>query len=105
MLYLKNDKTWIGDVCAKVAGNYDTNHVTEYWPHRSRVRYANELINMQKHYNSSTKVGIYVKFGHKNHWIKLYYPCAQHGVKRSKWGHLGVKSKRSLIDGSNYAIV
>ena len=92
MLYLKNDKTWMGDVCAKVAGNVKTNHVTEYWPQGSRVRYANELINMQKHYNSSTKVDIYVKFGHKNHWIKLYYSCAQYGVKRSKWGHLGVKS-------------
>ena len=69
MLYLKNDKTWMGGVCAKVAGNVKTNHVTEYWPQGSRVRYANELINMQKHYNSSTKVAMNVKFGHKNHSI------------------------------------
>ena len=89
MLYLKNGKTSIGGVCAKVAGNEETNHVTEYWPQGSRVRYANELINMQKHYNSSTKVGISVKFGHKNHLIKLYYSCTQYGVKRSNeviWG-------------------
>ena len=44
MLYLKNGKTWIGSVCAKVADNEETNHVTEYWPQESRVRYANELI-------------------------------------------------------------
>ena len=67
MINLKNDKTWIGDVCAKVAGNCKTNHVTEYWVQRSRVRYANELINMQKHYSSATKVVIFVKFGDKNH--------------------------------------
>ena len=105
MLYLKNGKTLIGGVCAKVAGNVETNHVTEYWPQGSRVRYANELINMQKHYNSSTKAGISLKFGHNNHCIRLYYAPAQCGVKRSKWGHLGVKSKRSSNDGSNYAIV
>ena len=79
--------------------------MTEYWPQGSRVRYANELINMQKHYNSATKVAINVKFGDKNHWIKLYHSCAQYGVKRSKWGHVGVKYKRSSIDGSNYSIV
>ena len=90
MLYLKNDKNWMGGVCAKVAGNVKTNHVTEYWPQGSRVRYANELINMQKHYNSATKVAINVKFGDKSHWIKLYHSCAQYGVKRSKWGHIGV---------------
>ena len=81
MLYLKNDKTWTGNACAKVAGNVKTNHVTEYWPQGSRLRYANELINMQKHYNSSTKVGIYVKFGHKNHWTKLYHSCSQYKIK------------------------
>ena len=105
MLYLKNGSTWIGGVCAKVAGNVKTNHVTKYWPQGSRVKYANELINMQKHYYSSTKAGFSLKFGHKNHWIKLYYPCVQCCAKRSIWGHLGVKSNRSSIDGSNYAIV
>ena len=75
--------------------------MTEYWPQGSRVRYANELINMQKHYNSATKVAINVKFGDKNHWIKLYYSCAQYGVKRSKWGHAGVKSKTCSNDKSN----
>ena len=44
MPYLKNGQTSIGGVCAKVAGNEETNHMTEYWPQGSRVRYANELI-------------------------------------------------------------
>ena len=91
MIHLKNDKTWIGDVCAKVAGNCKTNRVTEYWVQRSRVRYANELINMQKHYNSSTKIVIHVRFSYKHHWIKLSYLYAQCGVKRSNWGHLWVR--------------
>ena len=29
-------------------GNVETNHVTEYWPHGSRVTYANELVKYAK---------------------------------------------------------
>ena len=91
LIVSQKGKTWEGDVYAKVSGNVETNHVIEYWHQGSCVRYANELINMQKHYNSSTKIVIHVRFSYKHHWIKLSYLYAQCGVKRSNWGHLWVR--------------
>ena len=44
----------MGNICAKVA----TNYVTENKTHGSSLKYANELINTQKYYNSKTEVGI-----------------------------------------------
>ena len=42
---------------AKVVGNSKTNYVTEYMAHgESSLRYANDLINMQKCYKSTTEV-------------------------------------------------
>ena len=49
----------MGNASAKVAGNYmKTNFVTEYRAQGSCFRYASELINMQKCYNSTTKIGM-----------------------------------------------
>ena len=80
----QNRTRYMGNVCIKVAGNSKTNHVTESWPQGSRGRYANELINMQNRYISSTKGSISIIFGHKNQGPKLCL-CVQHmGSKVNK---------------------
>ena len=54
MVYVHSCNTYVSNVCAKVVGNSKTNYVTQYRPHGLSFRYVNELINMQKCYNSTT---------------------------------------------------
>ena len=49
--------------------------------HESSSRYANELINMQKCYNSKTVIGMQIKFNKETYDQSAIHLCSQRSCK------------------------